>query len=87
MVSPQSHSPRASSMSSTKSLVNYHERMEHNNKLNDDIIMNDDSEDPGVSYETVQEQAIHVSMMADPSNNMLNKCVTIECPTMRSPHV
>ena len=64
MVSPQPHSPRASSMSSTKSSVNYHERMEHN-KLNNDIIMNDDSEGPGVSYETVQEQAIHVSMMAD----------------------
>jgi len=61
--------------------------MEHNNKLNDDIEMNDDSEGPGLSYETVQEQAIHVSMVADPSNNMLNKCVTIKCLTISSPHV
>ena len=74
-------------MSSTKSSVNYHERMKHNNMLNNDINMNNDSEGPGLSYKTIQEQAIHVSMAADPSNNTLNKCVTIECPTMSSPHV
>jgi len=28
-----------------------------------------------------------VATTADPSNNMLNKCVTIKCPTMRSSHV
>ena len=51
-------------MSSTKSLVMYHERMEHNNSLNKDIKMDDDN--PGLSYETHQEQAICVSKAADP---------------------
>ena len=71
-------------MSSTKSLVNYHVRMECNNN---DIEMNNDSEGFGLSYETTQEQAIHISMMADLSNNILNKCVTTECPTISPPHV
>ena len=75
---------RASSMSSTKSSVAYHERMERNNSLNEDIEMDEDS--PGLSYETHQEQAIHVSKVADPSNNTLNKCVPIECPTSSPSH-
>ena len=83
-ISPQPHSSRASSMSSTKSLVNYHVRMECNNN---DIEMNDDSEGFGLSYETTQEQALHISMVADPSNNTLNKCVTTKCPTMSPPYV
>ena len=86
-VSPQPYSSRVSSMSSTKSLVNYYERMECNNNLNNDIKMNNDSEGPGLSYETVQEQAICVSIVADLSNNTLNKHVTNECPTISSPHV
>ena len=49
--------------------------------------MNDKSEGPGLFYETIQEQAIDVSMVADLSNNTLNKCVTIKHPTMSSPHV
>ena len=40
-------------MSSTKSLVAYHERMECNNSLNKDIEMDNDS--PGLSYKTHQE--------------------------------
>jgi len=36
---------------------------------------------------TIQEQAIHVSMAADLSNNMLNKHVTIECLTMSLSYV
>ena len=74
-------------MSSTKSLVDYHERMEYNNKLNNNIKMNDKSEGPVLFYETIQEQAIDVSMVADLSNNTLNKCVTIEHPTMSSPYI
>ena len=65
-------------MSSTKSLVAYHERMEHNNSLNDNSSR--------LSYETYQEQAIHVSKMADSFNNILNKCVPIECPTLSPSH-
>jgi len=52
--------------------------MEHNNSLNDDS--------PGLSYETHQEQAIHVSKMADSFNNMLNKHVLIEYSTLSPPH-
>ena len=54
---------------------------------NNDIEMNNDSEGFGLFCKTAQEQAIHVSMAADPSNNMLNKYVTTECPTMSLPHV
>ena len=61
--------------------------MECNNKLNNDIEMNNDSEGPGLSYKTVQEQAIHISMVADSSNNTLNKYITIKCPTMSSSYV
>ena len=74
-------------MSLTKFSVDYHVRMKHNNNLNNNIKMNDDSEGFGLSYKIAQEQAIHVSMVADPSNNTLNKCVTIKCPTMSLPHV
>ena len=51
--SPKLQSSRASSMSSTKSLVVYHERMEYNNSLNEDINMGDDS--PQLSYVTSKE--------------------------------
>ena len=71
-------------MSSTKSSVAYHERMERNNSLNEDIEMDNDS--PGLFYETHQEQAIHVSKAADLSNNTLNKCVLIECPILSLSH-
>jgi len=75
---------KASSMSSTKPLVAYHERMECNNSLNKDIKMDKDS--PGLFYKTHQEQAICVSKAADLSNNILNKHVLIECPTSSPPH-
>ena len=80
---PKPQSSRASSMSSTKFLVTYYERMECNNSLNKDVDIDNDS--PWLSYKTSQEQANHVSMMADPNNNMMNKYVTIECPTSSSP--
>ena len=41
----------------------YHERMEHNNSLNKDIKIDDDN--PELSYETHQEQAICISKAAD----------------------
>jgi len=75
----------------------YHERMEHNNSLNKDIKMDDNN--PGLSYETYQEQVICISKVADPPNNTLNKCVLIEClisspshgqtvhPVLGSPHI
>ena len=48
--SPQPQFSRVFSMSLTKSLVAYHERMEHNNNMNEDIKMDDDS--PRLSYKT-----------------------------------
>ena len=59
--------------------------MEYNNSLNEDINMDDNSFQ--LSYETSQEQAIYVSMVADSNNNMMNKCVTIEHPTWSSSHI
>jgi len=55
--------------------------------LNNDININNNSKGPGLSYKTIHEQVIHVSIVADPSNNMLNKYITIEHPTMSSSHV
>jgi len=72
---PKVQVSRDSSMSSTKSSVAYHEKMECNNTLNNDIDMDDDS--PVLSYETSQEKAIQVSMAADLNTGMLNKHVTV----------
>ena len=47
---------RDSSMSSTKSSVAYHKRMESNNVIIEDIDMDEDS--PGLSYKMTQEKAI-----------------------------
>jgi len=58
--------------------------MELNNAMNVDIKMEDDS--PQLSYETFQEKAIQVSIVADPNRNMLNKCVTIKHLTSSPPH-
>ena len=82
--SPKTQTSRASSLSSTKSSVAYHERMELNNAMNVDIDMEDDS--PRLSYETSQEKAIRVSMATDPNRNTLNKRVIIERPASSPPH-
>ena len=55
---------RDSSLSSTKSLVAYHERMESNNAIDIDNVS------PDLSYETTQEKNIHVSKVANTRNNM-----------------
>ena len=49
-------------MSSTKSSVAYHEKIEHNNTMNIDMDMNNFSSE--VSYETSQEKALWVSKVA-----------------------
>jgi len=54
--SSKSQALRDLSMSTTKSLVAYHERIESNNAITEDINMNKDS--PGLSYKTTQEKAI-----------------------------
>ena len=57
-------------MSTTKSLVAYHERIESNNAITEDINMNKDS--PGLSYKTTQEKAIWVGKMVNFNCNMVN---------------
>lgn len=63
----------------------YHERMKLNNTINKDIKIDDNF--PMLSYETSQKKAIRVSIVANLNSNMMNKHVTIKCPTSSSPHV
>ena len=82
---PKSQSSRASSISSTKSLVIYYERMKHNNSLDEDFNMGDNS--PQLSYVIPKEQTNHVSIVADPNNNTINKYILIEYLTSSPSHV
>ena len=68
--SPKPQSSRTSSISSTKSLVIYHKRMENNNNLEDVDIESFDS--PQLLYATPKKQANQVSIAADPSTNIMN---------------
>ena len=63
---------RDSSMSSTRSSIAYHEKMEHNNAMIIDKDFNDFS--PALSYEDKQEKAIRVSKVAEHQNNMRSQC-------------
>ena len=83
--SPSLQSSRISSIFSTKSSVAYHKKIEYNNSLKKDVDIDNDS--PWLSYETLQEQAIHASMVAGPNNNIRKKCVMIKHPTSSSSHV
>ena len=82
---PKSQSSRASSISSTKSLVIYYERIKHNNSLDEDFNMGDNS--PQLSYVIPKEQTNHVSIVADPNNNTMNKYILIEYLTSSPSHV
>jgi len=68
----KSQGSRGLFMSSTKSLVIYHERMEHNNE---DVNMNNDSH--ALSYKTTQEKAFQVSKVADTNNSIVT--MTLQC--------
>ena len=59
--------------------------MEYNNGLKKDIDMDDDSS--WLSYETLQEQAIHASMVAGPNNNIRKKRVMIKHLISSSSHI
>ena len=69
---------RDSSVSSTRSSVVYHEKMEQNNAMIIDDDPNDSS--PALSYEDKQERAIQVSKAADPQNNMRPHCDSLIVP-------
>ena len=81
--SPKPQSSRAFSMFSTKSLVVYHEIIEYNNGLNEDIDMGDDSSQ--LFYAMSKEKTNHVSIAANSNNNTMNMYVPIECPISSSP--
>ena len=59
---------RDSSMSSMRSSVIYHERMDHNNAMVIDDDMNDIT--PALSYKDEQEKALQVSKAAEHQDNM-----------------
>ena len=82
---PKLQISRDSSMFFTKFSVAYHEKMECNNALNEDVDMDNDS--PALSYETSQKKAIQVSKVADSYNNILNKHVSVDHNTMTLQHV
>ena len=65
--SPNIQVSRNSLVSSTKSLVAYHEKIECNNTIIKDINMNDIS--PELLYETTQEKTSWVSKAANTNNN------------------
>ena len=72
-------------MSSTRSSVAYHEKMEQNNAM---IIDNDsNNSSPALSYENKQERAIRVSKAADPQNNMRPQCDNLIVPNPNPQHV
>ena len=71
----KSQALRDLSMSSTKSPVAYHERMESNNAITKDVDMDEDS--PGLSYKTTQEKVIQVGKAANSNYNMVN--MTPQC--------
>ena len=77
---PKLQVSKDSSMSSTKSLVTYHDKIECNNALNEDVNMNNNSS--VLLYKTSQEKAIQVSKAANPYNNILNKHVSVNHNTM-----
>jgi len=71
-LSTKEYHSRNLSMSYIKSLVAYHNRIEHNNDMVIDNKMVDGS--PGLSHRTEQEKALHVSKAAELQDNMRLKC-------------
>ena len=85
LLSTNTNISRDSSISSTRSSVAYHEKMECNN----DMVIDDDFNDssPALSYEDEQERAIHVSKAADLQNNTRPQCNSLNVANSTSQHV
>ena len=77
-------SSRETSISSTVSLVTYHNRMTMNNDNNGDAIM-EPINSLQLSYVTSEGKNNQVSMAADSTNNIMNQCVLIEDMTSNTP--
>jgi len=76
---------RDSSMSSARSSVAYHKKMERNN----DMVIDDDfnNTSPALSYEDKQERAIHVSKVADLQINTRPQCDSLNVANSTSQRV
>ena len=70
-------------MSSTKSLVIYHERIEINNNLEGNIKI-ESIDNPQLSYVILKEQVNQASTVADSNNNMKDQHVLIKDPALNS---
>jgi len=67
---PNLQSSRASSMSSSRSSVTYHVRMENNNDLEDNVDM-EPIDNSQLSYVTPMERNNQVSTAANPNSNVI----------------
>ena len=74
---------RASLMSSTKSSVIYHKRIEMNNNLESNIEI-ESIDSPQLLYVTPKKQVNQVSTAVDSNNNTKNQYVPIEGPALNS---
>ena len=76
---------RNSSMSSLKSSIAYHEKMELNNTMDIDVNINNNS--PTLFYKTSQEKALQVSKVAVQQANMRNKHGNLDPSKLIPQHV
>jgi len=83
-LAPNKPSSRETSISSTISLVAYHNRMTMNNDNDSDAII-EPINSPQLLYATPEGKNNQVSMVADSTNNMMNQCVPIEGITSNTP--
>ena len=80
---PNLQSFKASSISSSKSLVAYHVRMENNNNLEDNVNMKP-IDNFQLSYVIPMEQDNQVSTAANPNSNTIQQHVLIDCLALNS---
>jgi len=61
---------RKSSISSTKSSILYHERMEQNNSMDvDEVDQSNNNSSPGLSYDNTQKKNLYLSKVAEIRTN------------------
>ena len=72
-------------MSSSKSSIAYHEKMELNNTMDIDVDINNNF--PALFYKTSQEKALQVSKVAVQQANMRNKHGNFDPSKLTSQHI
>jgi len=83
-LAPDKPPSRETSISSTVSLVTYHNGMMINSD-NDGNAIIEPTNSPQLSYMILGEKNNQVSIVADPTNNRINQCVLIEGMTFNTP--